>query len=246
MTERHDAYRGFAAHYDVHMMDWYASVYGARLREHLENRGLTGGKVLDAGCGTGTLALQLAAAGYDVTGLDLSEALLEKARAKDENKKVRWFQGDITRLALGETFDGITCVSDVLNHLSSIEEWEQALRGFHRHLNPGGWLFFDAMTCHGLAELDTYTTNDRPRHVLLLGVIWEPSTRRSTMKITSFVPVEGTVLWERATESITEWGQPVAEIYARLAGAGFQPPERLWPEDEDPVKEERLAVLVRR
>jgi len=148
--------------------------------------------------------------------------------------------------SLGETFDGITCVSDVLNHLPTLEEWEQAFRSFHRHLNPGGWLFFDSMTCHGLAEQDAYSTNDRASKVLLLGVIWEPATRRSTMKITSFVPVEGTFLWERATETITEWGQPVQEIYDRLARAGFQPPERLWPQGEDPEKEERLAVLVRR
>ena len=66
------------------------------------------------------------------------------------------------------------------------------------------------------------------------------------MKITSFVPVDGTVLWERATETITEWGQPVQGIYDRLARAGFQPPERLWPGQEDAEKEERLAVLVRR
>ncbi len=246
MSERHDAYRGFAAHYDLHMMDWYASVYWPRLRENLQARGLTAGKVLDAGCGTGTLALQLADAGYEVAGVDLSPALLEKARAKDKDKRIRWIQGDITRLALGETFDGITCVSDVLNHLSSIDEWEQAFRGFYRHLNPGGWVFFDAMTSHGLAELDTYSTNDRPSRCLIMGVIWEPATRRSTLKITSFVPVQGTVLWERATETITEWGQPVQEIFARLTGAGFQPPERLWPRAEDPEKEERLALLVRR
>ncbi|HEX5045253.1 MAG TPA: class I SAM-dependent methyltransferase [Candidatus Polarisedimenticolaceae bacterium] len=246
MTEHHDAYRGFAAHYDLHMMDWYASVYGPRLRENLRTRGLAAGKVLDAGCGTGTLALQLAAAGYEMTGVDLSPALLEKARAKDRDEKVRWMQGDITRLSLEETFDGITCVSDVLNHLSSIEEWEQALRGFHRHLNPGGWLFFDSMTSHGLAELDAYSTHDRPERCLIMGVIWEPATRRSTLKITSFVPVDGTVLWERATETITEWGQPVSDICARLAAAGFQAPERLWPREDDPEKEERLAVLVRR
>ena len=246
MTERHDAYRGFAGHYDLHLMDWYASVYGKRLQSLLQERGLAGGKVLDAGCGTGTLALQLANAGYTVTGVDLSAALLEKARIKDKENKARWIHGDITRLALGETFDGITCVSDVLNHLPTLDEWEQAFRTFHRHLNPGGWVFFDSMTCHGLAEQDAYSTNDRESRVLLMGVIWEPATRRSTMKITSFVPVDGTVLWERATETITEWGQPVPEIYERLARAGFQPPERLWPNREDPEKEERLAVLVRR
>jgi SAM-dependent methyltransferase len=246
MTERHDAYRGFAGHYDLHLMDWYANVYGPRLQKLLEERGLTGGKVLDAGCGTGTLALRLAKAGYKVTGVDLSNSLLEVARGKDTENAVRWLQGDITRLKLGEAFDGITCVADVLNHLESLDEWENAFASFHAHLNPGGWLFFDIMTCHGLAELDAYTTQDRESRVLLLGVIWESATRRSTLKITSFVPAKDGTLWERATETITEWGQEVKEIRDRLTWAGFLPSERLWPTGEDPEKEERLALFARR
>lgn len=246
MTERHDAYRGIAGHYDLHLMDWYASVYGKRLQALLQERRLTGGKVMDAGCGTGTLALQLAGAGYRVTGVDLSEALLTVARGKDRESQVRWVQGDITRLALGETFDGITCVSDVLNHLPGLDEWEEAFRSFHRHLDPGGWLYFDVMTCHGLAELDVYSTQDRTRRCLILGVIWEPATRRSTLKITSFVPVEGTRLWERATETITEWGQPVDAILRGLQAAGFARHERPWRAGEDAEAEERLAVFAQR
>lgn len=246
MTERHDAYRGFAGHYDLHLMDWYAQVYGPRLRALLQERGLAGGKVLDAGCGTGTLALQLAAAGHHVTGVDLSGSLLDVARRKDTGNAVRWVQGDLTRLTLGETFGGITCVSDVLNHLETLDQWEQAFRTFHAHLDAGGWLFFDVMTCHGLAELDAYTTQDRERRVLLLGVIWEPATRRSTLKITSFVPAASSPLWERATETITEWGQSVADMQAALARAGFGAPERLWPASDDPESEERLELFARR
>ena len=246
MTERHDAYRGIARHYDLHMMDWYAATYGNRLRTLLTERGLTGSKVLDAGCGTGTLALALASQGYRVTGVDLSEALLAVAREKDPKGTVRWLEGDITNLSLGETFDVITSVADVLNHLDTLDEWERALRCFAAHLRPGGCLLFDVMTSHGLEHLDTYTTQDREDRLLILGIIWEPATRRSTLKMTSFIPAGGPGLYERASETITEWGQPVAEIYACLRRAGFGEPERLWAIAPDPEADERLAVLAGR
>ena len=51
---------------------------------------------------------------------------------------------------------------------------------------------------------------------------------------------------ERATETITEWGQEVKEIQNRLTWAGFGSTERLWPAGDDPEKEERLALYSRR
>ena len=246
MTQRHDSYRGIAPHYDLHMMDWYATTYGRRLQALLKERGLAGSKLLDAGCGTGTLAVALAGEGYRVTGVDLSEGLLDVARRKDANGAVRWIRADITRLALGETFDVITTVADVLNHLETIDEWERAFRCFAAHVRPGGCLLFDVLTSLGLERQDAYTTHDREDRVLILGIIWEPATRRSTMKITSFVPADRPGLYERASETITEWGQPVAGIYDRLKRAGFSEPERPWTNAEDPEAEERLAVLARR
>jgi SAM-dependent methyltransferase len=246
MVGRHDAYRGIARHYDLHKMDWYAATYGKRLRKILTDRGLAGCSVLDAGCGTGTLALAMAGHGHRVTGLDLSEALLGEARAKDASRAVRWVHGDVTESDLGETFDAITCVADVLNHLETLDDWERAFRCFARHLRPGGYLIFDVLTCLGLERQDTYSTQDRNGGVLILGVIWEPASRRSTLKITSFVPADRPGLYERASETISEWGHPVAAIDDRLTRAGFGQPERPWADSEDPEAEERLAVLAPR
>jgi SAM-dependent methyltransferase len=246
MSDRHDSYRGIARHYDLHRMDWYAFTYGKRLQTLLAERGLAGSKILDAGCGTGTLAIALAGAGYTVAGVDLSEALLEVARGKDTRKAVRWVHGDLTRLDLAETFDAVTSVADVLNHLETLDDWERAFRRLAAHLRPGGYLLFDVMTCFGLEHLDAYTIHDRESGALILGVIWEPPTRRSTLKITSFVPAGRPGLFERVSETITEWGQPVGAIFERLTRSGFGDPERLWAASEDPEADERLAVLARR
>src|SRR4029434_5965499 len=82
MTTRHDAYRSLAGHYDLHGWDWYARSCGPRVIELLRERALpAGASILDAGCGTGSLALMLAASGYRVTGVDYSSEMIARARA---------------------------------------------------------------------------------------------------------------------------------------------------------------------
>ena len=254
-SERLDTYRGFADHYDLHAWDWYAGTYGPRLFEMLEKRRLTDGshppRVLDAGCGTGTLALAMAARGWRVTGLDLSEAMLSAARRKDREGRVTWRRGDITAFDLNDItrdgpFDLITTVADTLNHLETLDEWEAAFRRCAAHLASGGSLFFDVMTCLGLARLDKFTVLDQDDRALILGIIYEPGSRRSTVKVTSFVPAErSSGLYEKAVETVTEWGHPVAGILERLDRAGFTDAERLWPGGE-PEAEERLSIIARR
>lgn len=246
MSERHDAYAGFAAHYDLQGWDWYASTYGERLFRLLAEHGAAGSRVLDAGCGTGTLGLALAERGYRVTGVDLSAAMLDVARRKDAAGTVSWRRGDITRFDIGETFDVVTCVADILNHLERLEEWERAFERFAAHLRPGGLLFFDAMTCLGLERLDGFTVKEAAGRALIVGSIYEPSSRRSTMKITSFIPAPGGDLFERASDTITEWGQSVSAVLETLGRAGFEDIRRPWALADDPEAEDRLAILARR
>jgi SAM-dependent methyltransferase len=246
MSERHDAYRHLASHYDYHRCDWYAAAFGPRLFSLLETRGFARSRILDAGCGTGTLALAFAGRGYEVTGLDLSESMLEVARKKDPGSRVRWVRGDVTSFELSSpaAFDVITCVGDTLNHLATLDEWEQAFRGFAHRLRPGGVLYADVLTLRGLERLDHYAVTDFPDRALLLGFIFEPESGRSTMKLTSFVPSGDRGLFERVSETVTEWGQPVDGIMDRLRRSGFDRIERLWNEAADPEEEERLTLLA--
>jgi len=249
MSERHDAYRGFAGHYDLHGWDWYASTYGPRLFRLIDEKGLAGCRVLDAGCGTGTLALALAERGHRVAGTDLSEAMIAVARKKDSAGRVAWHVADITTREPGprdEPFDLVTCVADTLNHLETLDLWEQAFRRLGAHLRSDGWLFFGVMTCRGLERLDKFVAEERDGRMLIAAMVYEPATRRSTVKVTSFAERAGTGLYERASETITEWGQPVAGILARLASAGFHPAEQPFAQHDDPEKDDRLAIMARK
>ncbi len=248
MTPRHDPYAEFASHYDRQRCDWFAATYGPALFALLEERGFRGARVLDAGCGTGTLTLALAGRGHDTAGMDLSEAMLQVARAKDREHRVAWSRGDVTGFDLGsgKPFDVVTCVGDTLNHLERLEEWEAAFTAFARHLRPGGALFFDAVTVRGLERLDRYAVTDLEDTAMLVGFIYEPAGRRSTMKLTSFARLAGSGLFERASEVVTEWGQPAAGVLAALERAGFGSWERVWARSGDPEADERLTVLARR
>jgi demethylmenaquinone methyltransferase/2-methoxy-6-polyprenyl-1,4-benzoquinol methylase len=99
-----------------------------------------GDRVLDAACGTGDLAVaDLKAGASRVTGLDFSEAMLQRARRKTLQLKpaVEWIQGDMLALPFADaTFDAATVGFGVRN----VADLELALRELRRVLRPGGRL----------------------------------------------------------------------------------------------------------
>ncbi|WP_419878497.1 class I SAM-dependent methyltransferase [Brevibacillus centrosporus] len=101
-----------------------------------------GGKVLELGCGTGRITLPLAQAGIPVTGLDLSQTMLDRAKAKAEElgvaDSVRLLQGDMRSFDLGETYSLIMIPFRSFLHLLHIQEQMKALACIRKHLAPGG------------------------------------------------------------------------------------------------------------
>jgi demethylmenaquinone methyltransferase/2-methoxy-6-polyprenyl-1,4-benzoquinol methylase len=95
-----------------------------------------GDRVLDAACGTGDLAIaDLKAGAGKVTGLDFSEKMLERARAKQT--AIEWLQGDMLALPFADaTFDAATVGFGVRN----VENLELGLSELRRVLRPGGRL----------------------------------------------------------------------------------------------------------
>jgi demethylmenaquinone methyltransferase/2-methoxy-6-polyprenyl-1,4-benzoquinol methylase len=122
--------------YDVmnHLMTAGLDVRWRRLAADAAVR--KGDRVLDAACGTGDLAIADLKAGADkVTGLDFSEKMLERARAK--HASIEWVQGDMLALPFAdETFDAATVGFGVRN----VENLELGLRELRRVLRPGGRL----------------------------------------------------------------------------------------------------------
>ena len=69
------------------------------------------GSVLDAGCGTGRVAIELARLGVAVVGVDVDSSMLTEARRR--NPALEWIEADLAELDLGRTFDVVVLAGNV-------------------------------------------------------------------------------------------------------------------------------------
>jgi len=128
-------YDDFTAHHDYE--GWLADLLTA-----LELRGLKGRRLLDVGCGTGKSFMPMLPRGWEVTGCDISPAMLGLAREK-AGEAVRLEVADMLELPRFGEFDLVWALDDAINYLLSPEELERALAGMRANLAPGGLLLFD-------------------------------------------------------------------------------------------------------
>ncbi len=98
--------------------------------------------VIDLGCDTGLLTLELAKRGYRVTGIEPSEAMLTIARGKPHANKVEWLQGSFEKMD-GLQADIVLMTSHVAQFFMNEEEWRAMLQAAYKALHVGGHLVFD-------------------------------------------------------------------------------------------------------
>ncbi len=143
----------------------------AYLRGLIEKHHPAAETLLELGCGTGSVLEQLQAR-YTVTGVDLSQQMLRIAKTKAPH--ARLLRKDITTLELGETFDVVVCVADVVNHLRPFRAWEALFARAYEHLADGGIFIFDMNTQLHLSELAAeppLTTWSPQGHFTMLNVV---------------------------------------------------------------------------
>lgn len=99
-------------------------------------------RVLDIGCGTGTLCCLLAMRGLDVVGLDPAAASLAVARRKPGADRVRWIHGEVAALPPLQV-DLVTMTGNVAQVFLTEEAWAETLAAAHAALRPGGRLAFE-------------------------------------------------------------------------------------------------------
>ena len=108
-----------------------------------------GANILDVGCGTGRHSIELAKRGFKVTGLDLSEKMLEVAKTNGGDLEIDWVNKDARDFALDTMFDGAICLCE--GSLGLIEKGENPVehdltiyKNISKHLKPNAPL---VVTC---------------------------------------------------------------------------------------------------
>jgi SAM-dependent methyltransferase len=96
------------------------------------------GPALELGIGTGRIALPLRDRGVEVHGIDLSEAMVARLRAKPGGGEIPVTMGDFATTRVDHTFTLAYLVYNTINNLTTQDEQVECFINVARHLRPGG------------------------------------------------------------------------------------------------------------
>jgi SAM-dependent methyltransferase len=180
-------------------------------------------RILDIGCGTGVLALMLAARGCDVIGVDPAAASLAVARAKPGADKVRFIDGDATELPPLQV-DLATMTGNVAQVFLSDDEWLATLAGIRDALRPGGRVVFESRD-PARRVWEQWRRDWTPQRIELPGVGVIESWGEVTRVEGQFVTFDGAVTFPDGTvvpTSSTLRFRERVELEASLGATGFR------------------------
>jgi SAM-dependent methyltransferase len=104
--------------------------------------------ILDLGCGSGNHAFLFTQKGYHVHGIDISQLMIDCARAKqqvldNEQSKTSFSCADLRTVSLDKTFDVVVSLFHVMSYQTSQDDLQKAFATAYKHLAPGGLFIFD-------------------------------------------------------------------------------------------------------
>jgi len=129
---------------------------------HLKSIGINPKKILDLGCGTGRHDIEFAHRGINVSGVDLSQEMIDignfmLAKNKHIVPTPKYFQGDARNIKLGEEFDAVVSLFCVASYQNSENDLLAVLKTAYEHLPSGGVFLFDFWYGPGvLTDLPVY------------------------------------------------------------------------------------------
>jgi SAM-dependent methyltransferase len=127
-------------HYDLQHSEFVEDIpfYVSRAKS-------SGGPVLELACGTGRITIPIAGEGIDITGLDISEAMLGHAKRKAEAQglSMDWIRGDIRNFRLGRYFRLVLLPFNSIAHLHTLADIDTCFSCVREHLTEDGRFIID-------------------------------------------------------------------------------------------------------
>lgn len=258
-----EAYQDFAGVYDELMDNIPYGQWGERLDVLIRKYGVSSPKrdaegvldsernlVVDLGCGTGTLAELMYAKGYDMIGVDSSEAMLNIAMEKKSRSgsEILYLQQDMRELELYSTVGTVFSVCDSLNYILEEEELLAVFSLVHTYLFPGGIFIFDFNTDYKYREVigDTTIAENREDCSFIWENFYDPEEEINEYDLTVFVREEGE-RFRRFTETHLQRGYTVEQMTGLVQKAGMLLVEVTDADTGEPVteKSERVYIVAR-
>lgn len=218
------SYGFFSQYYDFFTRNVDYKSYALRIDDIIKSLGLKRGSLVDLGCGTASLDIELAKLGYSVTGIDLSCEMLTAAANKvySQGASVRLVNQDMTEFSLPQMADTIICTLDGLNHLDGIESVKKTFKRVKKFLTPHGIFIFDMNTVykHRFVLGDNCFIFDSDEAYLGWQNDYDPSDDSVEITLDFFVP--GEKGYSRTTESFFERAYEQGVIASALEASGLR------------------------
>lgn len=242
-----EVYEDFAAVYDTFMDDTPYGEWHRFVTDALKDAGIEKGLLLDLGCGTGTMAEFLAADGYDMIGVDLSDRMLNIAMEKREKSghDILYLQQDMREFELYGTVRAVICLCDSLNYLLEEEELCTVFGLVNNYLDPGGLFIFDFNTVYKYETVigDRVIAENRDDCSFIWENYYDAESEINEYDLTIFVRQEQE-LFRRFTETHLQKGYTLPVIKRLLEKAGLVFQEALDADTLEPVTQESERIYV--
>jgi SAM-dependent methyltransferase len=217
-----DAYRDDLAHIHDAGFGGFAQAAAPVLMEALSASGINQGLVIDLGCGSGILSRAIYQAGYDVLGIDISEAMIVMARQRVPRGKFR--VESLLKAKLPPSV-AVAAIGEAINYLFDPENTKSSLakllQRIHDALQPGGVFLFDVAEpgrVPGTGPVQTYFEGND--WAVLVRSEEDRKCRFLARTITSFRQVGE--LYRRDQEVHRQRLLPRSELAAQLRSIGFR------------------------
>ena len=185
--------------------------------------------VLELGCGTGRVLRPLLRAGLDVTGLDISESMLEIAGLKLTGQKCELVHADMRDYSLDRLFHAVIVPFNTFLYMYTVDDQRACLKCAFRHLEPGGFMVIDVFN-------PEYVVKTRSAGVVHHEMTkFHPANETIFSYFSSYVAANGMLYWHQFFEEIDSLHLctkhyrmmklkylPASELCAACETAGFQ------------------------
>ncbi|WP_127848718.1 class I SAM-dependent DNA methyltransferase [Lacticaseibacillus hulanensis] len=184
-----------------------------------------GQRLLELAAGSGTLAVQLQQAGFDVTALDLSAEMLSLAAAKinKADLDIPLVQADMRDFAQLGQFDIVTCFDDSICYMPDLDNVTEVFKEVSTSLKAGGRFMFDAHSLHQMDDIfPGYMYNYQTEDYAFIWSSYEGEVPHSAEHdLTFFVYHEDIDAYKPLIEQHKERTYPIQDYVDALTKAGF-------------------------